>query len=302
MVTKLLERAIEIEGLLRIIRDGNPLPETYTMLSNKAVELAEGVMLLEERAPLTESTDETITTAQKGESLIVMTQDTSGSEFKVDKIEDTTPPAIDMIEEGEPLATENEEIQDDLSETDEGIVDFSETNTPEVSTNTLNTDVQFTENEEDEDDILLTFEEEGSRPEESIPMDNNVGEAAKDTSEGKEESDVDTEKSVIEIKEEEPEDVAMKEDIEIINDDKEKKPAKKPAKLKSAFSLNDRFLYSREIFDGKMKMFDSTLEFIEDIDNFSVIEDFFYNEMELDPENPSVISFMEILRRHFIND
>ncbi len=44
----MLEKAIEIEGLLRIIRDGNPMPETYSMLSAKATVLAEDALLLEE--------------------------------------------------------------------------------------------------------------------------------------------------------------------------------------------------------------------------------------------------------------
>lgn len=208
MVTKLLERAIEIEGLLRIIRDGNPLPETYTLLSNKAVELAEEAMLLEERSHVTN-------------------------------------------QETEPKQT---------TESETGIVDDS--------------------SEEDEDDILLTFDDDEEKP------------GTEDT----------IEEPLIEIKEEEPKEDDSEKDIELINEENEKKSTKMPTKLKSAFSLNDRFLYSREIFDGKMKMFDSTLEFIEDIDNFSVIEDFFYNEMELNPDNPSVISFMEILRPHFIND
>ena len=46
MVTKLLERAIEIEGLLRVVRDGKPLPETFSLLNEKAIELAAGVRRL----------------------------------------------------------------------------------------------------------------------------------------------------------------------------------------------------------------------------------------------------------------
>ena len=74
---------------------------------------------------------------------------------------------------------------------------------------------------------------------------------------------------------------------------------KRQKKLKSAFSLNDRFLYARELFEGNMKMFDSTLDFIEGIEDYSIIEDYFYNELEWDPENGAVASFMEILRPQF---
>ena len=58
MVTSMLEKAIEIEGLLRIIRDGNPLPETYILLNIKAAELADQAASLEEKtsAPEQEKT------------------------------------------------------------------------------------------------------------------------------------------------------------------------------------------------------------------------------------------------------
>lgn len=69
--------------------------------------------------------------------------------------------------------------------------------------------------------------------------------------------------------------------------------------LKSLFSLNDRFLFSRELFAGDMKMFDSTLKFIEGIRNFSDVEDYFYGDLEWDPENPVVASYLDILRPHF---
>ena len=70
-------------------------------------------------------------------------------------------------------------------------------------------------------------------------------------------------------------------------------------KLKSAFSLNDRFLYARELFNGNMKLFDSTLLFIEGMEDYSLVEDYFYSELEWNPENHNVANFMEILRPQF---
>lgn len=72
-----------------------------------------------------------------------------------------------------------------------------------------------------------------------------------------------------------------------------------PADLKKYFSINDRYLYSRELFDGDMKMFDSTLRFLEGISDFSDIEDYFYSELEWDPEDSNVASFLDMLRPHF---
>ncbi len=71
---------------------------------------------------------------------------------------------------------------------------------------------------------------------------------------------------------------------------------KREKKLKSAFSLNDKFLYARELFGGDMKMFDSALDFIEGVDDYSIIEDYFFNEMDWDAENPTAQAFMEVLK------
>ena len=72
---------------------------------------------------------------------------------------------------------------------------------------------------------------------------------------------------------------------------------KRETKLKSAFSLNDRFLYARELFGGNMKTFDSAVDFIEGVDDYALIEEYFFNELGWDPENANVGAFMEIIRK-----
>ncbi len=217
MLTKLLERAIEIEGLLRIIRDGKPLPETYSLLSAKAVELAEDCMKLEEQC---------------------------GDTAKEQEPKPQEMPEIVIVDA--PTSHKKEEL-------------------PEVKPHEETSDADLPL-EEDEDDILLAIEDET--------------EEAND----------------IPDKKDRPEEAPFFNNEEAPLNSIEKKNI---IKLKSAFSLNDRFLYSRELFDGNMKMFDSTLDFIEGIEEYSIIEDYFYNELEWDPENRDVASFMEILRPHF---
>lgn len=175
MIKEMLDKAIEIEGLIRIVRDGKPSPETYTLLIKKS----------EEIAALAKS----------------LTEETDKVEDKKTAIED--------------------------------------------------------------DDIMLSLDD------------------------GKVESE---------------DDMCDKSKAEIIFNTKEtqQQPAtekKEVCNLRSAFSLNDRFLYSRELFDGDMKMFDSTLRQLEGIEDFSVVEDYFYNEMDWNPEDEYVKSFMETLRR-----
>lgn len=171
MTTTMLEKAIEIEGLIRILRDGEPSPETYDLLRRKTAELAE-------------IADKLTKSAVKPK--------TSASE-------------------------------------DRG---FSVENKP--------TEATSSDNAVDDDDIFISAD---------------------------------------------------------IEEEEEIHPAKK--NLKSAFSLNDRYLFSRELFDGNMKMFDATLKFLEGIENFADIEDYFYNELQWNPDNANVAAFLEILRPLF---
>lgn len=371
MVTKLLERAIEIEGLLRIIRDGHPLPETYTLLSNKAVELAEEAMLLEESASskdVDEAIDSTFPQSDFQESSIteesvltsVLTEedykkeedkkeetiseesdqihdegseDTGSGDEEIEEQPEEQPkanneaaeknaspamPMIDMAEESddketdvniEPtvalspivitmdsVATDNEDTtSEELSETEEEIEELPyEEKTNATEQESTPNEITYKETTEEDDDILLTLEEADEEAEVSLGYNKNE--------DGK----------TIEIKEDKPElsRERVEPDPDIKITEKQEHPArnseykivpaiKRQKKLKSAFSLNDRFLYARELFEGNMKMFDSTLDFIEGIEYYSIIEDYFYNELEWDPENPTVASFMDILRPQF---
>ncbi|MDE6018756.1 MAG: hypothetical protein K2G85_08085 [Muribaculaceae bacterium] len=195
MVTKMIDKALEIEGLLRIIRDGDPSPEALDLLCAKTEELFKESLTLKD---------------EKGVSAS--------------------------------LERHKEKPNEKPEETNE---------------ETLSNKYQ------EEDDILLSFDIE-------------------------EEPAVQAEIEMTEIQAQ----------IEDFNTQSDRKPNKN-VKLKSAFTLNDRFLYSRELFDGNMKMFDSTLEFLEGIEDYSIIEDYFYSELEWDPENIHVATFMDILRPYF---
>ncbi len=293
MVTKMLEQAIEIEGLLRIIRDGNPLPETYTLLSHKAVELADAAMLLEENSasepqPIKSQQPSAIGQRSSDKSQEPSVNDGASENGDVSMILLTNEPTESIMREEEKprqepeiviteisVAEKDEDIREnsqyenvhgELSETEEEAINLYDTSSsteeeePELKLNSSKKEEETDDTEkttpsavEEDDDILLTIEEESPDHQASEPQQQ---EAPKPT-------------------------------------------FKRPVKLKSAFSLNDRFLYSRELFDGDMKMFDSTLDFIEGIEEFSIIEDYFYSELEWDPENMAVASFMEILRPHF---
>ncbi len=236
MVTEMIEKAIEIEGLLRIIRDGNPLPETYRMLKEKVAALAEEVNGLDDEEvrlePVASPVDVVISTPAATEEM------------------------TEVVFSNEPVAQPADEL--DLTEEDDIILTF---------------DDGLTASFEVEDTPSLELDATTETLMERIPMETPADETP-------------AEKTVMD----ETPRVEAKPAVERIAMPKREK------KLKSAFSLNDRFLYARELFGGDMKMFDSALDFIEGVDDYSVIEDYFFNEMEWDAEKPTVQAFMEIIR------
>lgn len=290
MVRKLLERAIEIEGLLRIIRDGNPLPETYTLLNDKTLKLSEGVKELAISQSAEAKQGDRAKEMSKADTMIVIEKEQSAKEGETKTQDEETRKLIDMtvelqnpIDEENPYQDRDElaEVEDDTVETTEVIETVKELENPSPI---------LEDNSEEDDDIMLSFEEDDEEEEESPEEERTIIEI--------EDHGAIAEKGITEKTELEEPLIEIKH-IPAQEKNEEKSSSKRQNKFKSAFSLNDRFLYSRELFDGNMKMFDSSLNFIEGIDDFRMIEDYFYKEMELDPENATVASFMEILRGRF---
>lgn len=301
MVTSMLERTIEIEGLLRIIRDGNTLPETYKLLTSKTADLAECAMLLELEAR--ERIDKEKPKAQiefhspKEEGIISAVSDIIPEKPEITvEVEETEAPtdSVSVEEVTEVSVSETEDISEN-EETDipeerqEESLENEETDVPEEEEETEvpeeeetedipeNEDIEMPEEEElgNDDEILFNLEEE----DDSIIFEPPV-----------------KEESTLEIDLTDKVATKVNADIDKI---KQTPVKKRETRIKSAFSLNDRFLYSRELFDGNMKMFDSTLDFLEGIDEYPIIEDYFYSELEWDPENRYVATFMDILRPFF---
>ena len=320
MVTSMLEKAIEIEGLLRIIRDGEPLPETYILLNIKAAELAEQAVCLEERASAPKS--------ETAQADFVMASPKTPAPSTPEVIFTVHEPAIieekaAALSEAAPDYAEDdpETADDDLSliEEDDILLTFDDPGDFSISTSSQASSKEEEDTtEEERDSTPLPFESEGAHEEESEinsseltvfiekPSENVEGpsegieehsEDAESPSEDIEEHSEDIEEATAtETHQEAPQPIDT---TKLIDTAKLLQQSKPHIKLKSAFSLNDCFLYARELFEGNMKMFDSTLEFIEGIEDYSIIEDYFYSELEWDPENSHVAAFMEILRPHF---
>ncbi len=68
--------------------------------------------------------------------------------------------------------------------------------------------------------------------------------------------------------------------------------------LLKAFTLNDKFRFIRDIFNGNERDFNDTLSLLADMEELSEAEDYLYNDMMLDRENPAVVDFVAVISRY----
>ncbi len=66
--------------------------------------------------------------------------------------------------------------------------------------------------------------------------------------------------------------------------------------VKSAFTLNDKFRFSRELFGNSQAQYNDALNMINAMHSFDEAEDYFYNDLEWNAENPDVEDFMHIVK------
>lgn len=65
------------------------------------------------------------------------------------------------------------------------------------------------------------------------------------------------------------------------------------------FSINDRFLYSRELFGGRIADFEDALKDVASMENYEEAEEYFISELGFNPELPGVQSFLAIIEKCF---
>lgn len=69
--------------------------------------------------------------------------------------------------------------------------------------------------------------------------------------------------------------------------------------IRKAFSINDRFLFQRELFAGSASAMNTAIEHIEMMTSYGNAELYFYSQLHWDRENEVVQDFMNIVRNHF---
>lgn len=69
--------------------------------------------------------------------------------------------------------------------------------------------------------------------------------------------------------------------------------------IRKMLTLNDKFLFRREIFNGSDAELNDTLDLVASMDTLREAEEYLYEDLQLDAENDSVRQFISILESYF---
>lgn len=69
--------------------------------------------------------------------------------------------------------------------------------------------------------------------------------------------------------------------------------------LRKAFTLNDKFLFRRELFDGNDQEFSDTIDLLTAMHSLDEAKEYLFDDLHWDPENEVVKDFMAIITNHF---
>ncbi len=70
--------------------------------------------------------------------------------------------------------------------------------------------------------------------------------------------------------------------------------------LRKALSLNDKFRFRRELFGNSDVRMTETLALIDAMSSYEEAEDYIFNDLGWDAENPEVVEFMNIVQKRFL--
>lgn len=74
---------------------------------------------------------------------------------------------------------------------------------------------------------------------------------------------------------------------------------KSSTSLRHAFSLNDSFRFTRELFEGNAARMNRLLDVLNEADSLEKALELFCNEVSVPEDNEAMTDFMELLRKHF---
>lgn len=261
-IEELITLNYEIEGLLYLaLHRGSDTPDGVWRLIEEKVRCLSDAVIPERDS----NTEVELSTYQADAALSELVCPDSELSVVTEVIEDENP------------------IEHTVSDDDESTAQVSESQ-EEVPVS--QTDELVFEKEPIEDTTVPDFKEE-QEPEE----DKSADDILVDTDEFEENSDIpfdDEPKECIDEAEEEP---VMRLDEKLARDYSKN--------LRKAFSLNDKFRFRRELFSNSDTEMADTLNLVEAMSSYSEAEEYFYSDLQWEPEMPEVVDFMAIIKKHF---
>ncbi len=79
----------------------------------------------------------------------------------------------------------------------------------------------------------------------------------------------------------------------------ETRSTQKLTDIQSAIGINDRFLFTRELFENNIDEYNTAISFINKSDSYASVINWIKAEKEWDLEDPTVAQFIEITKRKF---
>lgn len=107
---------------------------------------------------------------------------------------------------------------------------------------------------------------------------------------------------IVENRIETPEELSFKnenissEPIQLIG---EKASSHKLEDIQSAIGINDRFLFTRELFENSIEQYNTAISFVNQADCFESVLKWMESEKKWDLEDPTVAQFIDITKRKF---
>ena len=71
--------------------------------------------------------------------------------------------------------------------------------------------------------------------------------------------------------------------------------------IRKTMTLNDKFLFKRELFGGNEAELNDTLELLASMHSFDEATEYIYDDLQWDSENSTVKDFMDIIKSYFSN-
>lgn len=292
-IKKLLEKAYELEGLLLLaLNREEPPVEIGILISQKCEEISRGAVDAL-ASPVQDSEPESVARDEQPATSIEPVPEENPEE-----IEEVT----EEIEDGpEELEESPEEIEDDTEGIEE---EFEETEDIEESE-----DTEEPLEEEDLDDMEETEEIDDSgelEPQDENDDDDDENENV-DVNENEnvpvDEDDFD-DGTFYTLEDEEPYRPKIKPDetpapqptAAIGSPDRE---MSQPAREAPKFSINDKFLFIREIFKGNAAEFNEAIERMRTFQDAQQAEEYYVDTLKLDPEDPAASHFLDTVRTYF---